>query len=168
MTTLPRTLPFASDSPLAVLLGIATDAVGPDDDEQRDDAETTAAHHVYYAYPDTLAGVVDAVDWQGYPSVTLDGGRRLEPSAVAWLDGGAWLHHTLNITVDDGAQDVLTLIVPCTCGRGYVDITLDTEGVLVDVLTDLAPTHGRSPHLTENAVDCGSIRTAAALYPAVS
>ncbi|MFF4902884.1 hypothetical protein [Streptomyces sp. NPDC001068] len=163
MTTLPRTLPFAPDSPLAVLLGIATDTVGPDDAEQRDDAETAAAHHVYYAYPETLAGVVDAVDWQGYPSVTVDGGRRLEPSAVAWLDGGAWMHHTLRITEHDGALDILTLVVPCTCGRGYVDITLDTEGVLVDILTDLAPTQGRSPHLTDGSVDCGSIHAVPAL-----
>ncbi|MET8102732.1 hypothetical protein ABZV29_40930 [Streptomyces sp. NPDC005236] len=152
-----RTLPYASDSPLAVLLGIAADVVGPDDDEQREDAATAAAHHVYYAYASTLARVVDAIDWQGYPAATGDD-RRHEPSAVAWLDGGAWLHHTLRITEQDGATDVLTLIVPCTCGHGYVDITLDTEDAMVEILTDLAPTHGRSPHLTDGPVDCGSVR----------
>lgn len=154
-TSLAR--PYGSDSPLAVLLGIATDTAGPDDDEQRDDAETAAAHHIYNAYPDTLAQVIDANDWHGYPSVTGEGGRRHEPAAVAWLDGGAWLHHTLRITEHDGALDILTLTVPCTCGHGYVDITLDTEGVLVDILTDLAPTHGRSPHLPDGSIDCHSI-----------
>ncbi|MGY4983776.1 hypothetical protein ACWCYL_42800 [Streptomyces sp. 900105755] len=158
------TRPYASDSPLAVLLALATDTVGPDETEQREDAETAAAHHVYNAYAHTLASVVDACDWQGYPSVTLTDGRRLEPSAVAWLDGGAWLHHTLRITVDDGAFDALTLVVPCTCGRGYVDILLDTEDALIEILTELAPTHGRSPHITDAAVDCHSISTAPALY----
>ncbi|MER7841829.1 hypothetical protein ABTY98_39570 [Streptomyces sp. NPDC096040] len=152
------TLPYAPDSPLAVLLDIAADTAGPDDDEQREDAATAAAHHVYYAYAGTLAQVVDAVDWRGYPSVAADGGRRLEPAAVAWLDGGAWLHHTLRITEREGATDVLTLIVPCTCGRGYVDITLDTEDVMVEILTDLAPTQGRSPHLTDTPVDCASVQ----------
>ncbi|MFF4542211.1 hypothetical protein [Streptomyces aureus] len=88
-STLPRTLPFASDSPLAVLLAIAADSAGTDDDEQREDAATAAAHHVYYAYASILARVVDAVDWHGYPAVTGDD-RRHAPSAVAWLDGGAW------------------------------------------------------------------------------
>lgn len=158
------TRPYASDSPLAVLLALATDSAGPDETEQREDAETAAAHHVYVAYAGTLASVVDACDWQGYPSVTVADGRRLEPAAVAWLDGGAWLHHTLRITVDDGASDALTLVVPCTCGRGYVDILLDTEDALIEILTELAPTHGRSPHITDAAVDCQSIRTGPALY----
>ncbi|UXX98062.1 hypothetical protein N7U49_48075 (plasmid) [Streptomyces sp. AD2-2] len=36
--------------------------------------------------------------WQGYPSFTGAGDRRHELAAVAWLDGGAWLHHTLRTT----------------------------------------------------------------------
>ncbi|WAU82256.1 hypothetical protein O1Q96_22350 [Streptomyces sp. Qhu-G9] len=91
-------------------------------------------------YPDTLAAVVDALDWQGHPALqnTGTGAGSFEPSAVAWL------HHTLRTTEADGASDVLTLIVPCTCGHGYTDIVLDTEEVLLEVLAELRPTHGLS------------------------
>ncbi|WAU78327.1 hypothetical protein O1Q96_00310 (plasmid) [Streptomyces sp. Qhu-G9] len=139
---------YAADSPLAHLLDMAQAFDAPDADEQREDAVTTAAHHVYTAYPDTLATVVDALDWQGHPALpgTGTGAGPFEPSAVAWLDGGLWLHHTLRISEDDGARDVLTLIVPCTCGHGYTDIVLDTEDVLMELLAELRPTHGLSLH----------------------
>lgn len=151
--------PYAPDSPLAYLLDLAAQTSGPDEDEQRADAETTAAHHLYQAYPQSLAQVLETMDWEGYPSWQGASGRRFEPSAVAWLDGGLWLHHTLRITEADGASDVLTLIVPCTCGHGYVDITLDTEDVLMEVLAELQPTHGRSPHI-DCPLDCASVKTA--------
>ncbi|MFJ3229240.1 hypothetical protein ACIPJS_38650 [Streptomyces sp. NPDC086783] len=147
---------YAADSPLAYLLDLANDTAGPSEDEQRDEAETAAAHHVYHSYGYSLAQVVDAVAWQGYPAVHEDGHRRWEASAVAWLDGGLWLHHTLRVTETDGAIDVLTLIVPCTCGRGYVDITLDSEDVLMEILPELRPTHGLSPH-SDAPVDCASV-----------
>ncbi|MEU1458848.1 hypothetical protein [Streptomyces avermitilis] len=54
---------------------------------------------------------------------------------------------------------MLTLIVPCTCGRGYVDITLDTEDVLMEVLAELPPTNGRSPFI-DCLLDCTSVKTA--------
>jgi hypothetical protein len=152
------TRPYAADSPLAFLLDLAVDASGPDETEQRDDAETAAAHYVYRAYPYSLAQVVDAMAWQGYPSFTGAGDRRHEPAAVAWLDGGAWLHHTLRLSERDGAVDVLTMIVPCTCGR-YTDIGLDTEDVLLEILPELAPTRGRSVH-DERAGDCLSVPAA--------
>ncbi|MEU8952456.1 hypothetical protein [Streptomyces sp. NPDC048489] len=76
---------------------------------------------------------------------------------MAWLDGGLWLHHTLRITEDDGATDVLTLIVPCTCGRGDIDVRLDTEEDLMEVLSDLRPTAGLSPHSDRDPLDCGSV-----------
>ncbi|MEU3341855.1 hypothetical protein [Streptomyces sp. NPDC006668] len=153
---------YAPDSPLAILLDLAADVDGPSEDEQRDDAQTTAAHHVYQAYTGTLARVLEVVDWQGYPAWTDHTGRRFEPSAVAWLDGGLWLHHTLHISETDGARDVLTLIVPCTCTRGYVDILLDTEDDLIEILAELRPTHGHSPH-TDTPVDCHSIPAGPAL-----
>ncbi|MGV9290986.1 hypothetical protein [Streptomyces sp. NPDC003719] len=149
------TRPYAANSPLAYLLDMAAEAAGPTEEEQRDDAETTAAHHVYNAYPHSLAQVIEAMDWRGYPA-QRDGVCDLEPSAVAWLDGGLWLHHTLRISEADGARDVLTLIVPCTCGRGYVDIQLDTEDALLEILAELRPTHGRSEH-TDAPLDCRSI-----------
>ncbi|MEU9438390.1 hypothetical protein [Streptomyces sp. NPDC048252] len=146
--------PYAPGSPLAFLLEVAADACGLDEGEQREDAETAAAHHTYAAYPQTLAQAVDVADWQG-AAATDSGGHRVEPSAVAWLDGGLWLHHTLRITEHDGAADVLTLIVPCTCGR-YTDITLDGEEMLLELLAELAPTHGRSVH-DDTVGDCRSV-----------
>ncbi|MEU1193553.1 hypothetical protein [Streptomyces sp. NPDC005859] len=148
------TRPYGPDSPLAFLLEVAADACSPDESEQREDAETAAAHHTYAAYPQTLAQAVEAAHWLGSPAMDR-GGRRFEPSAVAWLDGGLWLHHTLRITERDGAADVLTLVVPCTCGR-YTDITLDGEEMLLELLAELAPTHGRSVH-DDSAADCRSI-----------
>ncbi|MGC4984680.1 hypothetical protein ACLQ18_29235 [Streptomyces sp. DT193] len=106
--------------------------------------------------PYSLAQAVDAMAWQGYPVVRESGQRLWEPAAVAWLDGGLWLHHTLCSAEDDGASDVLTLVVPCTCGRGYTDITLDCEDLLMEVLAELRPTHGRSVHHAA-LLDCVSV-----------
>ncbi|MFF3312987.1 hypothetical protein [Streptomyces sp. NPDC002952] len=149
--------PYAADSPLAYLLDLAAEAIGPSEDEQRDDAQTTAAHHIYQDYPGSLSQVLDATDWQGFPAWTGAGGRH-EPSAVAWLDGGLWLHHTVHISERHGASDALTLMVPCTCTHGYVDIRMDTEGDLVDLLAELRPTRGYCLH-TETPVGCRSIHT---------
>ncbi|MFH8470329.1 hypothetical protein [Streptomyces sp. NPDC017991] len=90
------------------------------------------------------------------------GDRRFEASAVAFLGGGLWLHHTLRISEADGASDVLTLIVPCTCGRGYTDIGVDTEDDLIETLAELRPTYGRSLH-DDSAPDCHSVRPVPAL-----
>ncbi|MFE1927551.1 hypothetical protein ACFW91_33975 [Streptomyces asoensis] len=149
--------PYAADSPLALLLEMAADACGPSESEQREDAETAAAHHTYTVYPQTLAQAVEAEHWQG-TAATDSAGRRIEPSAVAWLGGGLWLHHTLRITERDAATDVLTLIVPCTCGR-YTTVTLDGEEMLLDILAELAPTHGRSVH-DDRMGDCHSVPAA--------
>ncbi|MDQ1033627.1 hypothetical protein QFZ75_000043 [Streptomyces sp. V3I8] len=155
--------PYEPDSPLAHLMEIAAAAVGEaSEDEERDAAETTAAHLIFNTYTYTLEQAVDPDIWHGYPSVRERGTRRLESAAVASLGGGLWLHHTLRISESDGASDVLTLIAPCTCGRGYTDIVLDTEEHLIDILAELRPTHGRSPHdpLTP---DCHSIQPVPAL-----
>ncbi|WP_331740367.1 hypothetical protein OG613_46050 (plasmid) [Streptomyces sp. NBC_00015] len=149
--------PYPPGSPLAFLLEMAADAYGPKETEQREDAETAAAHHIYAAYPHTLAQAVEAADWQASPA-TERGGQHFKPSAAASLDGGLWLHHTLE---HDGATDVLTLIVPCTCGR-YTDITLDGEEMLLELLAELAPTHGRSVH-DDPTADCHSVPAAPAL-----
>ncbi|MPY38296.1 hypothetical protein FNH09_45975 [Streptomyces adustus] len=126
------------------------------DDDQRETAATAAAYHLFTAYADTLHLTVEADLWQGYPAVR-DGG--LEPSAIVLLGGGLWLHHTMRSTEGDGAIDVLTLIVPCTCGHGYTDITLDSEDMLMEVLTELRPTHGQSVHHGA-LLDCASVPTA--------
>ncbi|WP_254644995.1 hypothetical protein [Streptomyces sp. BV286] len=103
--------------------------------------------------------MVNALDWQGHPALRDTSADSFEPSAAAWLDGGLWLHHTLRTTEADGASDVLTLVLPCTCGHGYTDIVLDTEEDLMEVLAELRPTHGRSVH-DDEAPDCRSVQPA--------
>ncbi|WP_331740111.1 hypothetical protein OG613_45385 (plasmid) [Streptomyces sp. NBC_00015] len=141
----------APESPLALLLRTAADVNGPSAIEQREDAETAAAYHAWAAYPRTIAQAVEPADWQGL-SATDHGGRYFKPSAVAWLDGGLWLHHTLRITEHGAAADVLTLILPCSCGR-YTDITVDSEGRLLELLAELTAAGGRSVH-DETRGDC--------------
>ncbi|MER7577472.1 hypothetical protein [Streptomyces sp. NPDC126514] len=159
--TLPSR-PFAADSPLAHLLDMAQAFGAPTADEEREDAVTAAAHYVYTAYPATLGAVLEALDWHGYPALRADGAGSYEPSAVAWLDGGLWLHHTLRLSERDGATDILTLVAPCTCGRGYTDIVLDGEEMLLEILSELRSTHGRSVH-DEVSGDCRSVRAPASL-----
>ncbi|MGW0801336.1 hypothetical protein [Streptomyces sp. NPDC002692] len=157
-TLTPLTRHYDPDSALAYLLDLADQAAGPTEQEQRDDAETAAAHHICTAYPSTLGQAVGTDAWQGYPPVYESDRRRWEASAVAWLDGGAWLHHTLRISEHDGAVDVLTLVVPWTCGRGYLDTAVEAEGDLMEVLGELRPTRGLSPHNT-TAPYCHSVTT---------
>ena len=158
LTAAPR--PYDADSPLAHLLDMVQAVGQPSEDEQREDAVTAAAHHIYNAYPDTLARVLDAMDWTGHPALHSPG-FGFEPAATAWLDGGLWLHHTLRLT-EDGAVDILTLIVPCTCGRGYTDIVLDCEDMLIEILAELRPTHGKSVH-DDSLGDCRTVRSVAPL-----
>lgn len=155
------TRPYAADSPLAHLLDMAEAAGAPIEDEQREDAITAAAHYVCNAYQSTLGTVLDVMDWTGHPALHFPG-FAFEPAATAWLDGGLWLHHTLRISEHDGAVDVLTLVVPCTCGRGYTDIVLDSEDMLIEILAELRPTHGRSVH-DDSLGDCRPVRPVAPL-----
>ncbi|MEV5012790.1 hypothetical protein [Streptomyces sp. NPDC055692] len=163
-TLIPLARPYAPDSPLAHLLDMAHAADIPSADGQREEAETAAAHHIYEQYTDTLGKVIEACDWSGYPALRSDGFRSHEPSAVVWLDGGLWLHHTLHIS-EDGARNVLTLITPCTCGRGYVDVLIENETDLLAILADLRPTGGRTPHGDAGPYGCGSTQSLASPSP---
>ena len=154
----PTASPYDPHSPLAYLMEIAAAAADEAaEQDERDAAETSAAHLVYRTYTYSLAQALDSEAWQGYPIVREHGTRRFEASAVAFLGGGLWLHHTLRISEADGASDVLTLIVPCTCERGYTDITVDTEEVLIEMLAELRPTYGRSLH-DDRMPDCHSVQ----------
>jgi hypothetical protein len=137
----------ATDSPLAFLLDIARQLDTISADDEREDAKTAALDHAWGHYPDTLGKALDEDDWTGYPALT---GASLEPSAVAFLDGGLWLHF-------DRDTQLLTLIVPCTCGRGYVDTVLENEADLLELLKLLAPAGGRFQHDTAKP-DCTSAR----------
>ncbi|MGW6016327.1 hypothetical protein [Streptomyces sp. NPDC055210] len=158
--------PYDPDSPLAYLMEIAAATVDEaSEEEERDAAVTGAVHHLAHHFPYSLHAAIDADAWQGHPTVhehgivREHGVHRFEASAVAFLGGGLWLHHTLRTTEADGASDVLTLIVPCTCGRGYTDIGVDTEDDLIETLADLRPTYGRSLH-DDSTPDCRSIQLA--------
>lgn len=133
--------PRAAGSPLAVLFDIVAASARLTVEEERDGAETAAADHVYAAYPDTLGRVVDPDAWTGHPALR---DPDLQPSAVAHLGGGLWLHHT--ITADADYCDVLTLLVPCTCRHGYVVSLLEDETDLQELLLELRPTGGRAVH----------------------
>jgi len=148
--TPPAAVAAGADSPLAILFDIARAIGVPIEDEQREDAETAALHYVWNVYPDTLGKALDEDDWSGRPALA---GVGLEPSAIAYLDGGWWLHHTTDV---DQERDVLTLLAPCTCGRGYVDRVLDGEWDLLQILTDLRATGGRFPHDNDRP-DCASL-----------
>jgi len=141
--TTPAAPPYEADSPLAELFDIAQAVGVPTDDEQRDNAETAAAHHVWNQYADTFGRALNDDNWVGRPALKPNG---LEPSAIIPLGGGLWLHHTLDISERDGARDVLTLLAPCNCGRGYLGYELDGEDDLLQILTDLRRTSGRVTH----------------------
>ncbi|MEU1567983.1 hypothetical protein ABZ504_48055 [Streptomyces mirabilis] len=148
-TFTPPAVVAGADSPLALLFDIALEIGVQGEDEQREDAKTAALDHVWSHYPDTLGKAVDEDDWTGRPALPEAG---LEPCAVAYLDGGWWLHHTAD---GDQERDVLTLIAPCTCTNGYVDTALDGEWDLLEVLNDLRATGGRFPHNSDRP-DCHS------------
>ncbi|MCQ9134589.1 hypothetical protein [Streptomyces hilarionis] len=130
-------------SPLARLFAVVSELDAHTEAKQREDAELAAAHHVYNAYPGTVGQVLDSEAWTGQAAVK---DNRLAASAVAWLQGGSWLHHILHISENDGAHDVLTLIAPCACDGGYVDFRLEDEDDLLEILNDLRRSHGRVPH----------------------
>ncbi|MEU9061706.1 hypothetical protein AB0D13_23305 [Streptomyces sp. NPDC048430] len=140
-TFMPPAISPAAGSPLALLFDIVATTARLTNDEERDVAETAAADHVYTAYPDTLGQAVDHDAWTGYPALR---DHSVQPSAVAHLDGGLWLHHT--ITADADYRDVLTLLVPCTCGHGYVESLLEDESDLLELLEELRPTGGHAVH----------------------
>ncbi len=150
-TLTPPAVTAASDSPLALLFDIALEIGVQGEDEQREDAQTAALDHVWSHYPDTLGKALDEDDWNGLPALA---GAGLEASAVAYLDGGWWLHHTTDV---DQERDALTLIAPCTCANGYVDTVLESEWDLLQVLNDLRATGGHFPHSSDRP-DCGSQR----------
>lgn len=134
------TLP-ATHSPLVFLFDIVATTARLNREEECDGAETAAADHVYGAYLDTFGRALECDVWSGYPALR---DNAFEASAVAYLDGGLWLHHT--ITHDADYRDVLTLIVPCTCERGYTTTQLEDESDLLEVLDELRTAGGRSEH----------------------
>jgi hypothetical protein len=90
---------YSADSPLAYLLELADQAGGaPTEEEQRDDAETTAAHHIYNAYAYSLAQILDAMSFraitlrQPWAACMVHGDKRIENRPRPWQPGWRLLH----------------------------------------------------------------------------
>ncbi|MGC5041074.1 hypothetical protein ACLQ2C_36665 [Streptomyces sp. DT73] len=138
-------------TPLTFLFDLVATSARRAQEEESREAVTAADEHVFRAYRDTLGEAFEQHEWSGCPALRDNG---LEPSAVAPVGGGLWLHHT--ITTDDDYRDVLTLLVPCSCGRGYVDWQLENEQDLLEILTDLRRTDGRGVHGDPDNPDCAT------------
>ncbi|MGW2841835.1 hypothetical protein ACWCWD_29120 [Streptomyces sp. NPDC001493] len=148
-----ETLDRTATSPYARLLDIAAQ-LGPAArrEEERDAAATEADNHVYSHYQDTLGSVLEACDWTGHHALPQ---QDITPSAITSLGNGIWLHHTA--TSADPEQHVLTLLVPCACGRGYTGCELADEPDLLQILDELSTSGGLMPHESDaGGNDCDS------------
>ncbi|GHF42481.1 hypothetical protein GCM10010218_24540 [Streptomyces mashuensis] len=101
--------------------------------QERRDVVARAAACVARDFPNTLARVLTAGSWTGYPS-----GSEGPAMAVAPLGAGLFL---LRVTERglDGPPDELFLLCPCPCGK-YVEVLVDSEYDLAFVLDDLQRT----------------------------
>ncbi|CAM5293515.1 hypothetical protein GCM10010329_80670 [Streptomyces spiroverticillatus] len=139
--------------PLAILFDIVDATREETEAEEREGATTGAADHIFRMYPHTLNETLEECDWTGYPALRENG---IEPSAVAVLGQGLWLHHTTRSGAD--YDDVLTLLVPCSCTDGYVSFHLEHEGDLMEVLRGLRRTNGHYWHSSDTSgPHCASI-----------
>ncbi|MFF7365422.1 hypothetical protein [Streptomyces sp. NPDC008125] len=138
-----ETLVAAPRTPYALLLDIAA-RLGPAAQraQERAAAVTVADSHVYGYYPNTLGSALEACDWTGRHALVQ---QDIAPSAVAFLGNGIWLHHTST----DPEQHVLTLLIPCACGRGYTGCELADEHDLLLILDALSTSGGLMPHQSD-------------------
>ncbi|MET8808145.1 hypothetical protein [Streptomyces sp. NPDC004546] len=91
------------------------------------------------AFPDTLAQVVQADEWAGYPALYIDGIEyewAIGPCAVSYLDEGVWLHHALASQPGSMPEPCWTLLVPCVCGN-YRGVTVSDDYSLARELQHL-------------------------------
>ncbi|WP_262063961.1 hypothetical protein [Streptomyces sp. STR69] len=103
---------------------------------QRQMAVRLADDQTQDAFPDTLARVVQADDWAGYPALYVDGidyEWAIAPCAVTYLDEDAWLHHTLTSQPGCMPEPRWTLIVPCVCGDYREVAVSDDYGLARDL-----------------------------------
>lgn len=106
----------------------------------RQEATANAASYVRNHFPATLALVLPATAWAGYPR--LDGVETesldvVWPCAVAHLGEGVWIHHTRHRSVDH--HSTATLLIPCACGN-YREAAVDDDYALARELDYLADT----------------------------
>ncbi|MFD9629916.1 hypothetical protein [Streptomyces violascens] len=82
---------------------------------ERQEAVDFANEYVQQAFPFTLAKVLPASAWVGYPAGDEDESGT-HAAAVTHLGEGLFLHCTREQVTADEWQAVLTLLVPCVCG----------------------------------------------------
>ncbi|NGN63884.1 hypothetical protein G5C51_08180 [Streptomyces sp. A7024] len=104
-------------------------------------AAARAAEYVEYCFPETLARVLPAEDWVGYPQLHVDvHGKRADKCAVAYLGDGLFLRYiSRSRHADgyfDGYVDVMELIQPCACGNYIEHLDITDDDALSLVLAD--------------------------------
>ncbi|MFD9211810.1 hypothetical protein ACFVY9_01585 [Streptomyces sp. NPDC059544] len=107
-------------------------------ERERQKAVNAAGWYVRNHFPSTLAVVLTATSWQGYPR--LDGTETgaltsVPPAAVAHLGEGVWIHHTRRRFGGGTAM----LLIPCVCGN-YREAAVDDDYALARELDYLADT----------------------------
>ncbi|WP_327321193.1 hypothetical protein OG735_00780 [Streptomyces sp. NBC_01210] len=94
-------------------------------------------------FPATLALVLEASSFQGYPTTTDEHDRRIPPCAVAHLGEGLWLHHTrLAPSAFVPARDLMALLAPHPT-EGYQLTAIDDDASLARTLIGLGLHHGK-------------------------
>ncbi|WHM41135.1 hypothetical protein [Streptomyces sp. BPTC-684] len=95
---------------------------------QREQAVHAADQLVDSAYWETLKPLLTWSDWTGYPGFEDDEGRYHRPCAIAHVGEGVWLHvETRSRGTADDLYGALSLITPCACGNGYLDLGIEDE-----------------------------------------
>lgn len=104
----------------------------------RQEAAANAASYVRDHFPATLAVVLPATAWAGYPrldEVETESLSTVRPCAVAHLGEGVWIHHTRRRSL--GNRSTATLLIPCVCGN-YGEAAVDDDYALARELDYLA------------------------------
>lgn len=124
-----------------------------------------AVDHTVNTFPATLGSVLWDEHWTGFPA--LEQADDAHGSAAAHLGNGVWVHHTVTTSsFDDGhstrwqvsKRHALTLITPCTCGRGYRTADVSTEEELLTAVHTLIAEPSSSKHGFRRL--CGSVNSA--------
>jgi hypothetical protein len=107
--------------------------------------------HLIANYPATLGALLTEQHFTGFAAW----GDR-EPTAVAHLGDGVWLHYEEPRQVF-GSRPVLTLLIPCRCGLGYRLLAVSSQEELLQVLGDLAGEQGEI-NPDDCLFNCASVR----------
>ena len=119
-------------------------ASGPRDTASRKIREMVEAAREYanLRFPATLGLLLDGdEDWTGYPPTWHPCSHfTARPAcAVAFLGSGAWLRFESWVALPTfETATELTLLHPCSCGRGYRELDVTDEDELLNAIDDMA------------------------------